>query len=740
MPLVTSPGADLPLRGPEASASPRTYPPARRDDVVEALPAADPVARVADPYRWLEDAEGEDARAWSAAQEALLAEHRARWAGRDEAEERLRGLLGAGSVGVPVWRGERRFSTRREPGGEHAVLLVREPGAEGAEVERVLLDPAALDPSGLTTLDAWQPSLEGELLAYQLSEGGSEESVLRVLDVTTGEVVDGPVDRARYSPVAWLPGGGAFYCVRRLAPELVPDGEEQFHRRVVLHTVGAPESEEVEVFGAGRDLRTYYGASVSRDGRWLSVTAAIGTDPRSDVWLADLGEGSAAAAAPPLREVVVGEDASTSARVGRDGRLYVGTDLGAPRGRLAVADPHEPGPDGWRDLLAERDDAVLEGWTVLDGPELGEAPVLLAAWTTHAVSRVTVHDLADGALRAEVVLPGTGSVSGLVSRPEGGHEAWFTFTDPTTLPHVHRFDARTGEVEVVEGPPGALGAAEPDVPTTTQQLEVTSADGTTVRVLVTARADALDDAGAPLATAPLVLYGYGGFGVSLRPTWSATTLAWVRSGGVWAEAGLRGGGEEGEEWHRAGMGPEKPRVYEDLEAAADALVDRGWTTRERLGIYGGSNGGLLVGAALTRRPASYAAVVCSAPLLDMVRYQLHGLGRTWAGEYGDAEDPEQLGWLLAHSPYHHVRADQPYPATLFTVFDGDSRVDPLHARKTCAALQAATSRPVDEAPVLLRREADVGHGARSLSRSTGLTADVLAFLGHHLGLDVARVP
>jgi len=740
VPLVTSTGADLPTHGPEASSSPQPYPPARRDDVVEELPAGSPVAPVTDPYRWLEDAGNPDVLAWSAAQDALLAEHRTGWAGRDALEERLRGLLAAGGVGVPVWRGERRFSVRRDPGAEHAVLLLREPGPDGTGVERVLVDPAALDPSGLTTLDAWQPSLEGDLLAYQLSEGGSEESALRVLDVATGEVVDGPLDRTRYSPVAWLPGGDAFYCVRRLAPDLVPDGEEQFHRRVVLHAVGAAEAEDVEVFGAGRDLRTYYGVSLSRDGRWLSVTAAVGTDPRSDVWLADLGEGSTAAAAPPLREVVVGEDASTSARVGRDGRLYVSTDLGAPRGRLAVADPRDPGPAAWRDLLVEREDAVLEGWTVLDGPELGEEPVLLAAWTTHAVSRVTVHDLAGGTLLREVELPGTGSVGGLVSRPEGGHEAWFTFTDPTTLPHVHRYDARTGEVQVVEGPPGAPAPDGPEVPTRTQQIEVTSADGTTVRVLVTARADALDADGAPLATAPLVLYGYGGFGISLRPTWSATTLAWVRSGGVWAEAGLRGGGEEGEDWHRAGMGPHKPRVYEDLEAAADALVTSGWTSRERLGIYGGSNGGLLVGAALTRRPSGYAAVVCSAPLLDMVRYQLHGLGRTWAGEYGDAEDAEQLGWLLAHSPYHHVRADQPYPATLFTVFDGDSRVDPLHARKLCAALQAATSRPVDEAPVLLRREADVGHGARALSRSTALTADVLAFLGHQLGLDVSRVP
>lgn len=720
--------------GPTAASSPQPYPAARRDDVVEDLPDTAPRHRVADPYRWLEDAAAEDVSAWSTAQDDLFAEHRAGWAGREAVAGRLQTLLGAGGIGAPIWRGERSFFQRREPGAEHAVLLVTEPG-DGARRERVLVDPVALDPTGRTTLDAWQPSIEGDRLAYQLSEGGSEESLLRVLDVTTGAVVDGPVDRARYSPVAWLPGGDAFYYVRRLAPDVVPAGEEQYHRRVQLHTVGAPTSEDVEVFGTGRAMTSYYGVSVSRDGRWLVVTAAEGTDPRNDVWFADLGEGSSAAAAPPLRPVVTGEDAGTSVRVGRDGRLYVGTDLGAPRGRLAVADPHSPEPEHWRDLLPERPDAVLEGWVVLDGAELGDRPVLLTRWAVHGVSSVTVHDLGDGAQRGEVVLPGPGTVGSLVARPEGGHEAWLTWTDATTLPHVYRYDARTGKLALEAGPPGAPA---PLADVRTAWLEVTSADGTTVRALVTVRADALDADGRPRAPRPTVLYGYGGFGITQRPGYSATALAWVEAGGVWVVAGLRGGGEEGEEWHRAGMLQHKHHVYEDFEAVADALVERGWTTREQLGIYGGSNGGLLVGAALTRRPESVAAVVCSAPLLDMVRYQRHGLGRTWAGEYGDAADPEHLGWLVEGSPYHQVRGERPYPAVLLTVFEGDSRVDPLHARKLAAALQAATSRSPHDAPVLLRRESDVGHGARAVSRTVGLSADVLAFLAHSLGLDLAK--
>ena len=230
-----------------------------------------------------------------------------------------------------------------------------------------------------------------------------------------------------------------------------------------------------------------------------------------------------------------------------------------------------------------------------------------------------------------------------------------------------------------------------------------------------------------------MLYGYGGFGVALTPAFTAGALAWVEAGGVWVVANLRGGSEEGEAWHRAGMREAKQNVFDDFASCAEALVARGWTTPQQLGIYGGSNGGLLVGAALTQRPSAYAAVVCSAPLLDMVRYEQFGLGRTWNDEYGTAADPEELGWLLSYSPYHRVEAETAYPAVLFTVFDGDSRVDPLHGRKLCAALQWATS---SDAPVLLRAESDVGHGARAVSRTVGLSVDTLSFLARHTGLEL----
>jgi prolyl oligopeptidase len=262
-----------------------------------------------------------------------------------------------------------------------------------------------------------------------------------------------------------------------------------------------------------------------------------------------------------------------------------------------------------------------------------------------------------------------------------------------------------------------------------RQITYTSRDGTAVRMFV------LSPAADPDRPRPTVLYGYGGFDISLTPAYSATTLAWVEAGGVWAVANLRGGSEEGEEWHRAGMREHKQNVFDDLHAAGDHLVAEGWTARDRLAVVGGSNGGLLVGAAVTQRPQAYAAAVCSAPLLDMVRYEQFGLGRTWSDEYGTAADPEELRWLLSYSPYHHVHRGVRYPALLFTTFASDTRVDPMHARKMAAALQDATTVPFAEAPVLLRTEADVGHGARSVRRTAVLAGDQLSFLAAELGLD-----
>src|SRR5215471_14990904 len=704
------------------------YPPARRLDLVEDLFGH----RVADPYRWLEDASAADTRQWLAAQDELWAAYRANLPGRDAFTARVGELLQVGYVSVPAWRGTSRFYTRRDPGQEHGVLYVASdsgpPGApapgipEGmrADTEQVLVDPMAIDPSGRTTLDAWQPDKEGRLLAYQLSAGGDEESLLRVLDVASGEIVDGPIDRCRYSGVAWLPGGKAFYYVRRLPPQAVPDGESQYHRRVYLHVVGTPPESDAMVFGEGRDKTSYYGISVSRNGRWLVVSASIGTAPRDDVWLADLSASDPAA--PALVPVTVDLDAQTSVRAGRDGRLYVFTDLDAPRGRICVADPSAPGPAGWTDLIAEDPSAVLRGYAILD--ELPR-PVLVVSRTRHAISEVTVHDLSTGELLATLDLPGIGSVAGIAERPEGGHEAWFGYADYTTPPVVLRYDAATGAVGVWATSPGSV--ADPPA-VTASQVTYQSADGTPVRMVIVEPAE-----GGPARAGrrPTILYGYGGFDISMTPGYSPNILAWVEAGGGYAVAGLRGGSEEGEQWHRAGMLDRKQNVFDDFRAAVEYLISSGVTSPERLAVWGGSNGGLLVGAAITLWPSLFAAAVCSAPLLDMVRYERFGLGETWNTEYGTASSADELGWLLGYSPYHRVAERIGYPAVLFTVFTNDTRVDPLHAYKMCAALQHATG---SERPVLLRAEGHVGHGQRAVSLSAALAGDCLAFVARETGL------
>jgi prolyl oligopeptidase len=697
------------------------YPQARRLDLTEEVLGH----QVSDPYRWLEGDASAERADWLRAQAGLFGSQREELPGRDHLAGQVRDLLGVGYVGTPAWRGERQFFTRRDPGQEHHVLCTRLADGSRIPVE-VLIDPMAIDPSGLTTLDAWQPDKEGRLLAYQLSEGGDEESLLRVLDVTTGALTDGPIDRCRYSNVAWLPGGKAFYYTRRLPPSAVPDGERQYHRRVYLHQVGTPADQDVLIFGSGRDKTDYYSVSVSREGRWLTISASRGTAPRNDLWIADLSDSDPAS--PDLRVIQEGLDAQTGVRVGRDQRLYVFTDADAPRGRIAVADPAGPvGPEAWRDLIEQDPEAVLRGYAILDGSEL-DRPVLLANWTRHALSEITVHDLETGERLGRVPLPGLGTAGGISERPEGGHEAWFAYTDYTTSSVVLRFDARSAAVTSWATAPGSA-----EVPAVTaRQATYRSKDGTAVRMLIISAED-LQGEEAPQGPRPAILYGYGGFDISLTPAYSPNILAWVSAGGVYAVANLRGGSEEGEEWHRAGMLEKKQNVFDDFHAAARALIRDGWTTPEQLAIWGGSNGGLLVGAALVQEPALYAAVICSAPLLDMVRYERFGLGQTWNTEYGTASDAEQLGWLLSYSPYHHVVDGTAYPAVLFTVFINDTRVDPVHAYKMCAALQHATS---SGRPVLLRAEGQVGHGQRAVSRSAELAGDTLAFAAKYTGLRI----
>jgi prolyl oligopeptidase len=695
---------------------PREYPDATREDRIDELHGQ----RIRDPYRWLEDSADPRTLRWTAEQELLYQAERSGWPDIDRWYARLATLSALDRVLTPKVRGERVFVPRQRAGQEFPLLFVREGGSE-----RCLLNPSALDPSGRTTLEAWQPSAAGDRLAYQISRDGTEDSLLYVLDVATGVVIDGPVDRIRGRTVGWLPGGELLYYIRCLPPESDPRGS-RYNRRVWLHKVGSAPDADALVFGEGRGKAQFYSVAVTADGRWLTVTATEGTAPATEVFLADLQAGSPDR--PELRPVQSGAAARTRPHLASgtapDGTMWLRTDQGAPYGRVVACSPAHPTADAWRQVIAERPGAVLTDFAVLGGAGLA-GPLGLAAWLRHSVAEITVHDLADGRRIGTVPLPGVGTIGDLSVRPEGGHEAWFAYTDFGTPPQIMHYDARTNETglwaQAGGGPAGGYGV-------TVRQEAFSSRDGTKVRMFV------VSAAGRPDRPRPAILFGYGGFGTLVSAKFSPEALAWVGAGGVFAAACIRGGGDEGEQWHRDGRAERKQNSFDDFAAAADHLIARGWTEPGRLGIMGNSNGGLLIGATLTQHPEKYAAAVCMYPLLDMARYELSGLGPSWVPEYGSARDPDQLRTLLSYSPYHHVRTGTAYPAVLFTAADGDTRVDPLHARKMCAAVQHASS---GDGPVLFWLERGVGHGARAASRRVQLYAEALAFFGAQLGLPLS---
>jgi prolyl oligopeptidase len=656
---------------------------------------------VSDPYRWLEEAGDLRTRAWCQAQRALAARTLARLPDRASWRRALRPLLSAGGTTPPVWRGGRAFFTRQELGGEHKGLWVQEPDGR----ERILVQPARD-----TTLDGWYPSLAGDQVAVHLSTGGDEESVRWILDVNSAAPIEGPVTRCRKGAVAWLPDGRRYVHVRRMAPSAVPAGEERYHRRVWLHTVGTDPDEDLELPVEGAGALSQYQMDVSRDGRWLVVTHRLGTASRTDLWVAELAPDGT----PHNWRGGGGIEGGISASI-VDNTLYLLTDCQAPRRRLCTADLHDPRYLAWRDLLPQDPSAILTHAAVLDDG------MVVAAHLVHARSRLTWHT-SGGAHGGEVPLPGTGTVTAIEPGPPGSSTAYIGYTDFATPPTVLVWSAdRAGATVTWSVTPHQAQRHAMRV----HDRWYRSADGTPVHAYV------LAPARAPARPRPTILTGYGGFGVSLTPAYSPQALAWVRAGGVYALANVRGGGEYGEEWHQAGIRAGKLRGLEDFEAVVDGLIADGWTGDRELAITGSSNGGLLVAAASVRRPHSYRAVACTAALLDMVRYERVGLGRLWRDEYGDAEQADELAWLLSYSPYHHVRPGTPYPAMLLASFEADVRVDPMHSRKMCAALQDAT---VGEAPIVLRQEPTGGHGDRAMSRWLRFLSDETAFLAHHLRL------
>lgn len=677
---------------------------------------------VPDPYRWLEAADSPRTLRWLEERRREYEAQAAAWPLRDRLASLIRSLVDTDLWSVPVHRAAAAFATVRRAGSEHPRLVVLDAGAPA----RTLYDPVGEDPTGRTTLDAWEPSPDGGLIAVQTSSGGVERGALRVIRADDGAVVGPPVRGVRYSHVAWAPRGApAFYHVRR-------DGERGV-RGVWLRRVA--DGAETLVH-ACTEPGTVPGVRVLGD-RWLLVTESHGTGHRTDLWLADLS--SAGGRPPRLRPVQVGEEAETEARLGPDGLLYLRTTLGAPWRRVCVTSPEEPETRYWREVVPESEGATLDAFTPCRaGP--GRDPALFVSRTRLGISEAAVHDALSGSLMYTVRLPGEGMVSTPQSAPDGS--VLLAYADVATQQCV--LSLAPAERIPRPWPPGT-DRALPSPAVERSVVWCRSADGTRVPVTVftavgSGRSACPEQAPAPGAEpGPTLLHAYGGFGRPRQFGFSATVLAWLLSGGRYAVAHVRGGGDAGRRWHLSGSGRGKPRAVQDLVAAADALVGSGVCTRRQLCLSGGSAGGLLVLAAATTRPDLCGAVIASAPLADMARFERMGLGRMWTREFGTVADPEDFAALMSYSPYHRVleeTARQPgrrFPSVLLTGFHGDTRTDAAHPRKMCAALLEA-AREQEPPPVLLRYERDVGHGPRAVSRAVGLAADAHAFAAHRTGL------
>lgn len=727
------------LSSPSASSPPAT----KREDIS----ATQHGIRVEDPYRWLEDPKKPEVQAWVKAQNAHARRYLDALPTQGALQKRFAELMYFDAVSPPELRGGQEFFSRRYKDKEKPVLKVRPAGRDTEE--RTLLDPNELSADGSISLGSWFVSWNGKQVAYTLHENNADEATLFVREVATGK--DSAIDKipgAKYANPTWTPDNKGFYYEWLPSDPEIPISERPGRTELRYHALGTEPAKDRVVFPATGDPETFLSGGVSRDGRWLIVNVTRGWN-QNDVYVRETSSVSRQKAASQ-RPLAAGKPSSTAttssgkplsgleqARVharelgfdtfisGQEslfhvfwwnGSFYVHTNHEAPNYRILKVKPGALKLEQWREIVGEKP-AKLDGASVIGGQ-------LVLSYLENASSRIMVHDLEGKRLR-DVQLPGIGSASGMVGDPDRD-EAYYAFSSFTQPTQVYQTSVARGASKLW---------AQIQLPIDTSKMEVEqtwyqSKDGTRISMFVVHRADIPRD-----GSHPTLLYGYGGFNVDMTPSFSPLAVAWLEQGGVFALPNLRGGGEYGEAWHRAGMGANKQNVFDDFAAAARHLVSSGYTRSDRLAIYGGSNGGLLVGASMVQHPELFRAVVCSVPLLDMVRFHLFGSGKTWVAEYGSPDDPTQFATLYDYSPYHHVLPGVKYPSLLMMAADSDDRVDPMHARKFTAMVQWASSPeapgavPDPSRPALFRVEENAGHGgADMVKKRIRYNADLTAFL------------
>jgi prolyl oligopeptidase len=669
---------------------------------------------IADAYRWLEDATAAETEQFVAEQNTYTRNVLAEIPGRDELRRRVEQLLTIGRVASPRLGGNRYFYERRDGRQNQAVVYVRE-GRQGQghqSKERPLIDVNGLAPDGTIALDWWYPSEDGKYVAFGTSPNGSELSTLQVIEAATGKLLPEKIERTRAASVAWLPDSSGFYYTRYPQTGDVPAGEEMYNRRVFFHQLSAGGAQDPLVFpgdGAQLALQHWPNVSLSNDGRWLLVDVSEGWTT-TELYLKDLSTPESR-----FQRITTGGNFLYHGEV-LDGQLYITSNEGAPSFRVFKAACAAPQRSNWKEIIPESD-AVIEGRAVIIGRKLFVHSI------RNASSQLSLFDL-DGKPVAEVAMPALGSIFDL-----GGNwnsdSGFFGFVSYAVPPRVFEvsLNGQTAEWARVES---GIDPERYQV----EQLWFNSKDGTRVPMFVVSKKGLVRN-----GRNPALLSGYGGFNAGRTPFFNRNVmLLLLEQGGVYVDVQLRGGNEFGEDWHRNGMLDKKQNVFDDFIAAAEHLITEKYTDAEHLAIQGGSNGGLLMGAALTQRPDLFRAVVCQVPLLDMLRYQNFQIAKLWIPEYGSSDDPRQFEYLRAYSPYHQVKAGRLYPAVLFMTAESDTRVDPMHAVKMAALLQAeAANGP--ERPILLRVDSRAGHGVgKPIAKLVDDAVDVWSFLFWQLGV------
>jgi prolyl oligopeptidase len=663
--------------------------------------------KIVDNYRWLEHGDDPDVQKWVAAEMGYTRGVLDPLPGRDAIHKRLTELLSIGSIGVPQIGGKYYFYTRREGMQNQAVLYVRE-GVEGKD--RVLVDVNQLSPDGTISLDWFFPAEHGKYVAYGTSPSGSEMSTLHIIETKTGTLLPDTIDRTRAASIAWELDNSGFYYTRYPKKGDVPEGQERYNRHIFYHLLGTDPETDTPIFGEGRDPEDWPSVSLDNDGRMLLITVSQGWT-KTELFLMDLHKRTL-----PTR-ITTGKNFLYSGTI-YNGRLYIVTNEDAPRYRMFMAEAGNYERDDWKEIIPQTG-GVLKAADLWGGK-------IFAQYEQNAVSQLKIFNL-EGQNVRDIALPAIGTVFATAGK-WNRDEIFFGFQSFTSAPSIYRYDVQHGTTTQwakVDAP--SIDPVAHEV----QQEWCNSKDGTRVPMFVVYKKGLKKD-----GRNPTLLTAYGGFNISLTPAFNRAAYLWLEHGGVYAVANLRGGAEFGEDWHRAGMLDKKQNTFDDMIAAAEHLIAEKYTDTNHLAIQGGSNGGLLMGAMITQRPDLFRAVVCQVPLLDMLHYQEFQIARLWIPEYGNPENPEQFKWLYAYSPYHHVKPGAEYPAILFMTADTDTRVDPMHAKKMAALMQAEAKNGTSRTrPILLRIESKAGHGAgKPVTKQIEEFTDIYSFLFWQAGV------